>query len=134
MDAVLEEYAALAPPVGRLKSVHVVVGRMHQVIPDYLITAYALLTRDTAAANSELELEFRAVLGRCRDCDWQGEITQPFFQCDACGALAIDVMQGRELYLDRLRLESDERRAAPANRSSASVPGNHPPALVKHAH
>ena len=37
-----------------------------------------------------------------------GEIVPPFFQCAACKVLAIDVIQGRELYLDRLEVEDDE--------------------------
>ena len=108
VTAALEEYAALDPPPRRLKGIRLVVGGMHQIIPDYLATAYELLTQDTPAAGSRLDLVVQPVIGRCKECDWEGEIVPPFFQCAACKVLAIDVIQGRELYLDCLEVEDDE--------------------------
>ncbi|HEC17630.1 MAG TPA: hydrogenase maturation nickel metallochaperone HypA [Sedimenticola sp.] len=108
LAAALEEYRALDPAPKRLKAVRVVAGGMHQIIPEYLATAYGILSRDTPAAGSKLDLVIKPVTGRCRECGWEGEIVPPFFQCAACGALAIDLMQGRELYLDRLEVEDHE--------------------------
>lgn len=108
VDALLEEYAALDPPVRRLNAVRVVSGGMHQIVPDYLQTAYMLLTKETPAEGSQLNLVVQPVIGRCKACGWEGEIDPPFFQCAACEALEIELLQGRELYIDGLEVEIDE--------------------------
>lgn len=108
VDAAIEEYGALKPPAIRLTAVRVIVGGMHQIVPEYMTTAYELLTQDTVAAGSMLNLQIQPVIGQCQECGWEGKITPPFFQCPACDALAINVLKGHELYLDRLEVEFDE--------------------------
>jgi len=108
LAAVLEEYKALEPPAERLSRVRVVVGAMHQIVPDYLAHAYDILARDTVVAGSALDLQVQPVTGRCQSCKWEGEIQPPFFQCPSCDALTIEVLKGRELYLDCLEVDCDE--------------------------
>lgn len=104
--AVQEELDRLPPPA-RLCRAHVVAGALHQIVPDYLETAYQVLTRDTPLDNSEMVLDVRPVVGRCRACSWEGEIQPPFFQCGQCEALDVEMTAGKELYLDRLEVEAD---------------------------
>jgi hydrogenase nickel incorporation protein HypA/HybF len=108
LEATLEEYAALEPVPLRLKSVRVVSGGMHQIVPDYLQTAYECLSKETPAEGSSLHLVIQPVIGHCNSCGWQGEIQQPFFQCGSCEALDIELLHGRELYIDGLEIEIDE--------------------------
>lgn len=107
VEAVVEEMGRLDPPPERLIRVRVVVGALHQIVPEYLCDAWKLLTSDTPAAGSELELAFKPVRGRCRagDCGWEGEITPPIFQCPTCEAFDIELESGKELYLDRMEIE-----------------------------
>ncbi|MGR8918387.1 MAG: hydrogenase maturation nickel metallochaperone HypA/HybF [Gammaproteobacteria bacterium] len=107
VDAVLAELGRLDPPPGRLLGVRVVVGRLHQIVPDYLEFAYASLTRDTAAAGSRLELRFVPIGVACRACGWRGDIEPPAFRCGGCGALEVDVVSGRELYLEHLEVDAE---------------------------
>ena len=107
VEAIIEEYEALDPPATRLKAARVISGGMHQIVPEYMQNAYQLLTQDSVVAGSVLDLQIQPVIGCCRQCGWQGKIIPPFFQCGACEALAIDVVQGQELYLDRLEVEFD---------------------------
>jgi len=92
-------------PLPRLQKVRVVVGGLRQVIPDNLLFAYEVLSRDTPAAGSALEIEILPLRGECTDCGWQGEITLPVFQCGSCGAYAMRTLGGMELYLDSLEIE-----------------------------
>jgi len=105
--AVVSELARFSPPPHLLK-VRVVVGGLRQVIPDNLAFAYEVLTRDTPAAGSALEIQILPLQGECSGCGWQGEIVLPVFQCGACGAFAVRTLGGMELYLDSLEIEGDE--------------------------
>jgi len=105
--AALEEFEKLEPRPKRLTRVRVVAGELHRLVPDCLATAYEVLTRDTPAEGSALELETVPVTGRCLRCGWQGEIRPPVFQCPRCEAFDIELEKGRELYLDRLEVEPE---------------------------
>ncbi|MHB0936921.1 MAG: hydrogenase maturation nickel metallochaperone HypA/HybF [Armatimonadota bacterium] len=104
--AVVSELGRFTPPP-RLQKVRVVVGGLRQVIPDNLLFAYEVLSRDTPAAGSVLEIETLPLRGECADCGWQGEITLPVFQCGACRAYAVRTLGGMELYLDSLEIEGE---------------------------
>ena len=108
VDAVLKEMKALEPPADRLLRVRVVMGRLHQIVPEYLAQAFAVLTRGTLAEGAEMTMETRPVVGRCNACAWQGTVEPPFFHCGGCGALDLDVIEGKELYLDRMEVEYDD--------------------------
>jgi len=107
VNAALEEVARLDPPP-RLRSLQIVCGALHQIVPEFLVDAYRILSRDTVLAGSELKIRIVPVTGRCRQCAWEGEITPPVFQCGACEQFEIELLAGKELFLDRLEVETDE--------------------------
>lgn len=107
VDAVLDELGRLDPPAARLCTTRVVVGALHQIVPDQLTSAYELLSEGTPLAGSTLELILAPVVVCCRTCRWKGSIEVPFFRCGACQSLGVDVVGGKELYLDHLEVISD---------------------------
>ena len=108
VQGVLKEMARLDPPPCRLVRVRVVMGRLHQIVPDYLTQAFEILTRDTPAQGADLDLVISPIVGRCTECGWEGELEPPFFRCGSCEAPHIEVLKGKELYLDRLEVEYDD--------------------------
>ena len=102
---VLEELSRLDPPGGRLCRIRVVAGQLHQIVPDYLREAYTLLVQGTSAEGSEMELIIAPIMGQCGTCGWKGSILLPRFLCGGCGSKDIDVLNGREFYLDCLEIE-----------------------------
>ena len=108
--AVVQEYERIDPPPARLKRVKVVAGSLHQIVPEYLVSAYELLSRETPAEGSEMDLVMAPIVCRCRACGWEGGIDPPFFQCGSCEKLDVDVVGGNELYLESLEVEEDEGR------------------------
>ena len=118
VDSALEEFERLDPKPCRIISVRVVVGRMHQIVPDYLISAFEILARETVAEGGTMELVVAPVICQCSACGRLGEIELPIFRCNTCGSPDLEISGGKELYLDRMEIEwSDE--AAKQNRSLA---------------
>jgi len=105
VDAAIDEYDRLSPAPQRLSKVRVVVGRMHQIVPEHLIFAYEVLTRGTAAEGSEIELVPVPVAASCPSCGWCGTLELPVFRCGDCGAREIEVQGGKELYLEHIEVE-----------------------------
>ncbi|MCE9614355.1 MAG: hydrogenase maturation nickel metallochaperone HypA [Lentisphaerae bacterium] len=100
------EYARVSPPPRRLLRLRVVAGGLHQIVPEYLTQAYVVLTSDSPLAGSALELAILPVKAQCRRCAWTGQIELPIFQCGACDSFEVDVIQGKELRLESLEVDT----------------------------
>jgi hydrogenase nickel incorporation protein HypA/HybF len=107
--AVIAEYEKVTPAPLRLIAVRIKAGKLHQIVPESLLTAYEVLTKGTIAENSSLEIDFIEIVCKCDNCDWEGEIDYPFFLCKKCGSDHVTIVQGNELYLENLEIEEDEK-------------------------
>jgi hydrogenase nickel incorporation protein HypA/HybF len=108
VNAILSEYKKISPRPKRLISVQIVVGKLHQIVPESLQMAYEILTKDTVAANSNLNIVFVPVVCRCSECLHEDEIEYPFFLCKHCSSSNLITVKGKELYLKNLEVEYDE--------------------------
>jgi len=106
LDAVGEEYDRIEPPPRGLEAVRVVVGGLHQIVPDYLEGAYTALTKETRFEGSHLDIDFTPIEGRCWACDWAGVIEPPIFVCPECGELGVELQSGKELYIETLEVKT----------------------------
>jgi len=88
----------------RITKVRLVVGKFTAALPDSLRFCFSLLTRDSLLEGAELEIEETEVIGKCRACAREFEVEHSF-RCPACGSQQVDIVQGRELYVDYIEGE-----------------------------
>lgn len=85
------------------KTVTVLIGRLHHVVPDVLQNHYRLLKKECPALQrSKLAIEIAPVRIACHACGREAEIDKPEFACAGCGSTRIDVVGGRELHLKEI--------------------------------
>lgn len=108
VDTVVEKMESYNPPRPRLVMARIVIGKLRQLVPEYLKFAYETLTKDTVAQGSVLDIEFKPIIGRCQKCGWSGEMTTFAFKCGECGDVCAEITGGRELYLESLEIEENE--------------------------
>lgn len=108
ITTILTEMDRIKPPPRRLLKVRVVLGELRQVVPECLQFAYEELSKGTPAEGSTLEIVHRPVTARCRQCGWEGEIKDKLFLCGRCEAANVEVLTGKELYLDSLEIDQDD--------------------------
>lgn len=96
------------PGVRPLK-VGVRVGELAGIDPDALSFAFEALIIDTPLAGLELDVEYRASRGRCRDCSHEFEARNFELLCPACGSLSTDRISGDELEFAYLEIEEIRR-------------------------
>jgi hydrogenase nickel incorporation protein HypA/HybF len=108
VDGLLAEMARIDPPPTKLVKTRVVVGGLRQIVPEYLREAYQVLTKETPAEGSVLEVRSTPIVGKCLDCGWEGELEEPFFVCGGCDSCRGEIVGGKELYLESLEVEQDE--------------------------
>lgn len=112
----LEEHA------GRIRAVILVKGELRILSDTALKRAFELLAGGTRLEGSELVIEPVEVRVRCRVCGYEGAVDHvseesfhfaiPILSCPDCGA-EVDVEAGRELYVDRVTIQSEASAPSP---------------------
>jgi hydrogenase nickel incorporation protein HypA/HybF len=108
VETVLAELDKQKQRFARLKTTRIIAGALRQIVPENLRFAYEVLTKDTKAEGSTLEIEIRPVTGTCSACGWQGEVERSGFFCAVCRAPIRIITGGKELFLDSLEIDEDE--------------------------
>ena len=90
---------------GRVRSVHLTVGKMVAALPDNLTFLFGILTSQTPLEGARLDIEEVPVRIRCRACGQETEIGMASMRCSSCGERNVEVASGRELNIDYVELE-----------------------------
>ena len=102
--AVALEHAERAK-ASKIVRVHVVVGELSGVVDEAASFYFSFLSKDTIAAQAVLCFRHVAAEFRCRQCDrvFAAEGRGPV--CPECRDPIVDIVAGRELYVDSLEVE-----------------------------
>ena len=120
-SVVSELISALLPKVeehpGQISAVILVKGELRILSDTALVNAFELLAQGTRLEGSELVIEPVDVRVRCRVCGYVGAADHvreesfhfaiPILSCPSCSS-EVDVEAGRELYVDRVTIRSEE--------------------------
>ena len=81
------------------------IGAMRQIVPDALQFAFEIVGKGTVAEGAEIRIREIATRGRCRACDKEFPVEDYCFICESCGSGDVEVIEGKELYIDTLEGE-----------------------------
>jgi hydrogenase nickel incorporation protein HypA/HybF len=81
------------------------VGVLRQVIPESLEMAFSFLTGETSVAGAVLEIEMVPLKALCRACGAEISEGEFVFICPACGGFDLNILTGKELYIDYIEGE-----------------------------
>lgn len=93
----------------RVTRVGMRIGRMRQVVPSSLRFGFSLVTRDTPAADAQLEIVDEPVVVRCSQCETESRPRAFPLTCARCGEVNVVVTRGEELLVEWI--ETDGREA-----------------------
>ena len=89
--------------LGSIKTVTVLIGRLHHVVPEVLQNHYKILKKECPAlTRSRLVIEIAPIRITCRACNKETLIEHPAFACASCHSTAIEITSGREMHLKEL--------------------------------
>lgn len=112
---ILERQAA-QHGVSAIRCVHLKVGRLRAVEPQQLVSCFEMFAEGTLADGAVLAIEELPVRARCKSCGNEFEVPRYRFQCPACGAGEVDVIQGQELYIESFEAAGAEPRDGPVTK------------------
>jgi hydrogenase nickel incorporation protein HypA/HybF len=87
-------------------SIVVAVGPLSGVEPDLLEHAYPIAAQGTLAERAALTIERTPVRVRCRSCGTESAAAANRIVCADCGDWQVEVLEGEELLLKRVELET----------------------------
>lgn len=103
IDAVLDH--ARTHGAKRVHRIVVRIGALAGIDPDSLQFAFEVVTRETIASGSCLEIEAVPARGYCAACAEEFGVATGFIMaCPRCGQLSGDLRQGREMELSRIEM------------------------------
>ena len=102
----------------KVTRVRLKVGKLSGVVPDLLESAFDAYKKGTIAEEARLEVEEVPVRLRCGDCGGGRMDVEGDFACLACGGRSVEILEGRELVVERIELEADDPEPGPGGPGS----------------
>jgi hydrogenase nickel incorporation protein HypA/HybF len=89
----------------KVTRVRVCFGQLIQIIPDIFRTAFTESVKNTLAEEASLEIEIIPVSGRCSSCSKEFKVEDIDFRCVNCGGIDIELVTGKELFVESIEGE-----------------------------
>jgi len=88
--------------ITRVQKVKLVVGKLSMALPDSLQFAFEVISgTEILFQGAALEIETKEILCQCKQCQQTFNVDREYhFRCLDCGSNQVEIIQGRELYLD----------------------------------
>lgn len=99
----IAQEAAQGRPV---KKVTLEIGELTAVMPEAIRFCFDVCSQGTLLAGSELEIREIPGRGACRHCGANFPLEQPYGVCDRCDSYELDIIQGKELSIKEMEVES----------------------------
>lgn len=111
LEAVLER--AEREGAVRVTAVELLVGGLHDLIPEWIERYFAFASRGTLAEGAEIRVITAPVIGRCRRCGESFVVDlakMPAITCASCGGEEFFLLAGREFELRKIEVVLDEHQ------------------------
>ncbi|MFH1755708.1 MAG: hydrogenase maturation nickel metallochaperone HypA [Candidatus Latescibacterota bacterium] len=90
---------------GRIRTIHMSVGRLTTIAPENLQFLFEVLSADSILAGSQLAVEHVPLRLKCAACRAEYEMENVDFRCIYCESHDVDILTGRELIIESVEVE-----------------------------
>ena len=89
----------------KIVTINLVVGDYTGVVEESVNFYFSFLSKDTIAAGAKITYTHVPGQLRCRDCDLLFPLQKRDFRCPKCEGRRVEIVGGRELYIDNMEVE-----------------------------
>ena len=89
----------------KILRIYLVVGELSGVVEDAVTFYFNFISRDTIAEGASIFFMNIPAKVKCRNCDTAYSPEKQDYHCPNCGEQKVDIISGRELYLERMEIE-----------------------------
>jgi hydrogenase nickel incorporation protein HypA/HybF len=91
----------------KVTKIEIKVGVLSGVEPELLKTAFDTFKEGTICEEAEFIMKIQPVVVRCRDCRFETELKKDEYRCPKCNSGNLEIIDGEDMYLMSLELETD---------------------------
>jgi hydrogenase nickel incorporation protein HypA/HybF len=103
LDLVLEQ--AEKTEAKKVKKINLVIGEMTGFVEDSIQFHFNFISKKTIAEGATLSFTVSPARARCQDCDKHFELREFNWICPHCGSNNIEVITGKELFVESIEVE-----------------------------
>jgi len=89
----------------KVSKIKIRLGKFTGFSADAIKFYFDYLSNDTRCAHAKLIFKEVPIYIKCSNCDYKGTIEEPIFFCPKCGKEQIEIISGREFYVESLEGE-----------------------------
>lgn len=89
----------------RIRQINLIIGEMSGIVDDSVQFYFDFLSKDTMAEGAKLAFDRRPAVYRCHECETTYGPQGLDWTCPACGALAFEVLSGREFRVESIEVD-----------------------------
>ena len=90
----------------RITDINIVIGDLSSIIDDSVSFYWEIITKGSIAEGAQLHFMRLQTLFRCLEFDRQFHPIADSFSCPACQSRRIQIIQGKEFYLESIQIEA----------------------------
>lgn len=89
-----------------IKDLYIVIGQLASIIDDSVQFYWDIISKNTIAEGATLHFKRIPTEFKCRDCNHLFSPSNNDFSCKLCGSTKIEIVRGREFFLEAIEIES----------------------------
>ena len=103
LDIVLEQ--AERAGAGKVGVINLVIGELSGFVTEAMTFYFDFISKDTPAEGARLNFKPVSAQGRCHKCGQVFPLADPDWTCPKCGASDIEIIAGKELFVESIEVE-----------------------------
>ncbi len=89
----------------KITRINLVLGELSGVVGECVQQYFDVLSQNTIAGGATLSFDIKPTMMKCRKCEKEFSSVNSNWICPDCGDLSIEIISGRECYLESIEVE-----------------------------
>lgn len=91
----------------KINEIRIKVGELTGLVPNCIDYYFEIISSNTIAEGAKLIINKLPIKIHCKECSYEGEIGKGEYACPKCKSYSINIINGREFYVDSLEVDKD---------------------------
>lgn len=92
----------------KVTRINIKLGALSGMVPACIQEYYDIISEDTPAYKARLEFDIVPAVIKCNECGRESEIARYRLRCPACDGNKVELIRGREMYIDSMEVEDGD--------------------------
>jgi len=89
-----------------ISKVHLKMGALRQIVPEFLKFAFTTVAKGTIAEEAELVIEIIPITVFCQNCQQKFKVEENAYLCPNCESTKLEILTGKEIVLESIEGEA----------------------------